>query len=64
MSEIKNDARRYHLAHDEPYKSLDLIYKFDTASLTVKDLWELKEVAYREGYLHAMEVKQYRDYGL
>ena len=49
---MNNDYRRYHL------------HKFDTASLTVKDLWELKQAAYREGYLHAMEVRQYRDYGL
>ena len=35
---MSNDYRRYHLAHDEPYKDLNLIHKFDTASLTVKDL--------------------------
>ena len=34
---MSNDYRRYHLAHDEPYKDLKLIHKFDTASLTVKD---------------------------
>lgn len=45
---MSDDYRRYHLAHDEAYK----------------DLWELKQAAYREGYLHAMEVRQYRDYGL
>lgn len=61
---MSNDYRRYHLAHDEPYKDLNLIHKFDTASLTVKDLWKLKEAAYREGYLHGMDVRQYRDYGL
>ena len=61
---MSNDYRRYHLAHDEAYKSLNLIHKYDTASLTVKDLWELKQAAYREGYLHAMGVRQYRDYGL
>ena len=61
---MSNKFRRYHLPHDEPYSSLNLIHKFDTASLTVKDLWDLKEAAYREGYLHAMEVRQYRDYGL
>ena len=61
---MNNDYRRYHLAHDEPYKDLKLIHKSFTASLTVKDLWELKQAAYREGYLHAMEVRQYRDYGL
>lgn len=61
---MSNDYRRYHLAHDEAYKDLNLIHKYDTASLTVKDLWELKQAAYREGYLHAMEVRQYRDYGL
>lgn len=56
---MSNDYRRYHLAHDEAYKSLNLIHKFDTASL-----WELKQTAYREGYLHAMGVRQYRNYGL
>lgn len=56
---MSNDYRRYHLAHDEAYKSLNLIHKFDTASL-----WELKQAAYRDGYLHAMGVKQYRNYGL
>lgn len=61
---MSNDYRRYHLVHDEPYKDLKLIHKFDTASLAVKDLWNLKQAAYREGYLHAMEVRQYRDYGL
>ena len=60
---MSNDYRRYHLAHDEPY-NLKLIHKYDTASLTVKDLWKLKQAAYREGYLHAMEVRQYRDTGL
>lgn len=48
----------------KPYKDLKLIHKFDTAALTVKDLWELKQTAYREGYLHAMGVRQYRNYGL
>ncbi len=43
---MNNDYRRYHLAHDEAYKSLNLIHKYDTASLTVKDLWELKQAAY------------------
>lgn len=61
---MSNEYRRYHLAHDEPYKDLKLINKFDTASLAVTDLWELKKAAYREGYLHAMEVRQHRDYGL
>ena len=61
---MNNDYRRYHLAHDEPYKDLKLIHKFDTAALTVKDLWELKQAVYREGYLHAMGVRQYRNYGL
>ena len=61
---MSNDYRRYRLADDEPYKDLKLIHKFDTASLAVTDLWELKKAAYREGYLHAMEVRQYRDYGL
>ena len=62
---MSNDFRRYHLAHDEAYKSLNLIHKYyDTASLTVKDLWKLKQVAYREGYLRAMDVRQYRDTGL
>lgn len=64
MMTMSNDYRRYHLAHDEPYKDLNLIHKFDTASLTVKDLWKLREAAYREGYLHGMDVRQYRDYGL
>lgn len=59
---MNNDYRRYHLAHDEAYKDLNLIHK--TASLTVKDLWELKQAAYREGYLRAMDVRQYRDTGL
>ena len=61
---MSNDYRRYHLAHDEPYKDLKLIHKFDTASLMVQDLWELKQAAYREGYLRAMDVRQYRDTGL
>lgn len=61
---MSNDYRRYHLAHDEPYKNLNLIHKYDTASLTVQDLWELKQAAYREGYLRAMDVRQYRDTGL
>ena len=61
---MSNDYRRYHLAHDEPYKDLKLIHKFDTASLAVTDLWELKKAAYREGYLRAMDVRQYRDTGL
>ena len=61
---MNNDYSRYQLAHDEAYKDLNLIYKYDTATLTVKDLWELKQAAYREGYLHAMEVRKYRDYGL
>lgn len=30
---MNNDYRRYHLAHDEAYKSLNLIHKYDTASL-------------------------------
>lgn len=57
---MSNDYRRYHLAHDEAYKDLNLIHKYDTASLTVKDLWELKQTAYRDGYLRAMGVRQYR----
>ena len=61
---MSNEYRRYHLAHDEPYKDLKLIHKFDTAYLTVKDLWKLKETAYREGYLRGMETRHYRDYGL
>ena len=61
---MSNDYRRYHLAHDEPYKNLNLIHKYDTASLTVQDLWELKQSAYREGYLRAMDVRQDRDTGL
>lgn len=61
---MNDDYRRYHLAHDEPYKNLKLIHKYDTASLVVKDLWKLKQAAYREGYLHAMDVRQYRDTGL
>lgn len=61
---MSNEYRRYHLAHDEPYKDLKLIHKFDTSSLTVKDLWKLKEAAYREGYLRGMEARHYRDYGL
>lgn len=61
---MSNDFRRYHLAHDEAYKSLNLIHKYNTAPLTVKDLWKLKEAAYREGYLRAMDVRQYRDTGL
>ncbi len=61
---MSNDYRRYHLAHDEAYKDLNLIHKYDTASLTVQDLWKLKQAAYREGYLRAMDVRQYRDTGL
>ena len=61
---MSNDYRRYHLAHDEAYRSLNLINKYDTASLTVKALWKLKQAAKREGYRQAMEVRQYRDYGL
>ena len=61
---MSNDYRRYHLAHDEAYRSLNLIHKYDTASLTVKDLWKLKLAAYREGFLLSMELRQYRDYGL
>lgn len=61
---MSNDFRRYHLAHDEAYKSLNLIHKYDTASLTVQYLWKLKQAAYREGYLRAMDVRQYRDTGL
>lgn len=61
---MSNDFRRYHLAHDEAYKDLNLIHKYDTASLTVQDLWKLKQAAYCEGYLRAMDVRQYRDTGL
>ena len=61
---MSNVYRRYHLAHDEAYRSLNLIHKYDTAFLTVQDLWKLKQAAYREGYFHAMEVREYRDYGL
>lgn len=61
---MSNDYRRYHLAHDEAYKDLNLIHKYDTASLTVQDLWKLKQAAYLEGYLRAMDVRQYRDTGL
>lgn len=61
---MSNDYRRYHLAHDEAYKDLNLIHKYDTASLTVQDLWKLKQAAYREGYMRAMDVRQYRDTGL
>ncbi len=46
---MSNDYRRYHLAHDEPYKDLKLIHKFDTASLAVSDLWELKREYGLEG---------------
>ena len=64
MMKMSNDYRRYHLAHDEAYKDLNLIHKYDTASLTVKDLWELHQTRFDNGYMHAMDVRQYRDTGL
>lgn len=61
---IDNERRRYNLAHDEPYKDLEIVRKFDTASLTIKDIWELKERAYQEGYRKGRLQKKYLMYGL
>lgn len=59
-----NSYRRYHLAHDEGFKELNLIHKFDTNSLTVLDLWKLRQLAYQEGYFKGHRDRTFIDYGL
>lgn len=61
---IDNDKRRFRLAHDEPYKDLEIVRKYDSATLTIKDIWELKERAYREGYMQGFRNRRFEDYGL
>lgn len=61
---LTNDERRRRLGSISPYKDLSIISKFDTATLTVKDLYELERAAFRRGYMTALDRHDFEKYGL
>lgn len=61
---MTNDERRRRLGALGPYRKLSIISKFDTATLTVKDLYELEQAAYRRGYIDSIARHDFERYGI
>lgn len=59
-----NDERRCYLGSLGPYKELSIVSKFDTATLTIKDLYELEQAAYRRGYIDSVKRHDFDRYGI
>lgn len=61
---LTDDERRRRLGSTSPYREFSLISKYDTATLTVKDLYNLERAAYRRGYMTALDRHDFERYGL
>lgn len=61
---MSDDSIRWHLTHDIAYKDLEIVRKLDSNTLTIRDLWKLKERAVEQGKIIQSDNHRFEYYGL